>query len=137
MPEGACRKPPCRTPSTAAPLPRAIGVRSYFSYISLWQPAQIASGFEGGPGGRDCCFVSAAVIGELGKTQTAMTNIKMNVRVARRVCVDSSPCDAPSIGVICDKVVPIFLMNRFKFGFACSLNFLRGLGLSTSVLRSA
>src|SRR5271170_6248413 len=79
MPEGACRKPPCRTPSTAAPLPRAIGVRSYFSYISLWQPTHIASGFGEGAAVRGCGLASAeALIDEFGKAQRAKaTNINV------------------------------------------------------------
>src|ERR1700733_14867140 len=74
MPEAACRKPPCKRPSTAVPLPRAIGVPSYFWYISLWQPIHIASGFGERAEGGGCSLGRAeTLIGEWGKTQTTKT----------------------------------------------------------------
>jgi hypothetical protein len=61
----------------AGPLPRAIGVRSYLSYISLWQPIHIASGF--GESAVRCSGLASAEasIDEFGKVQTAKrTNVK-------------------------------------------------------------
>src|SRR5580700_11010468 len=70
MPEAACKKFPCRKPSTAGPLPRAIGVRSYFSYISLWQFIHIASGSEESVVACSCGSEPAkALIDESGKAQ--------------------------------------------------------------------
>jgi hypothetical protein len=98
----------------------------------------IASGFDGSAGVR-ALEPAEAIVGELGKAQTTKkTNLTMKKPgSALRVCADSSSCDASPIGVIRDKVVPMVLMNRFKFGFACGLYLLRGLDLSTSVLRPA
>src|SRR5258705_6828397 len=137
MCEGACRNPPCRRPSTAPPLPRAIGVRSYLSYISLWHPIHIASGFGESAALPDCGLTPEALIGELGiaqtrnKTRTTIkkvgaarslyrTNLRWPVRVpndsASRVRDNPSSCDAPPIGVIRDKIVPLSLVEHFKLG---------------------
>jgi hypothetical protein len=104
---------------------------------------------------RDCDSVPAeALMGELGKeliikranitdkagterpqlstTLQGVIRVSDNCASWLREC--SLSCDARPVGAIFSNIAPIPLVNCFKLGFACSLYFLGGLGLSASIL---